>query len=145
VISIAFQGAGLTGITKERRTAAAKSVAPINFFPDDFSPGNGALIDSSIIRLHSAGYTKESEQKWLRDNYRSEQQTILLRRTSNETDRVQDCLEQRPLRRPSDLTSDGTCKSPQAKHCFEQRSAALSRKATASAKSARRGIAPNYL
>jgi len=28
---------------------------PINFFPGDLTPGDGAFIDSSIIRPHSAG------------------------------------------------------------------------------------------
>src|SRR2546421_356246 len=51
-----------------------------------------------IIRLHSARWLK-GEQKWPRDNYCSEQQTILLQRTSNEADRVQDCLEQRSAAR----------------------------------------------
>src|SRR5258707_2619517 len=113
-------------------TAAVRSIVPINFFPGDLTPGNAAFIDSSHHPAALRRVTKD-EQKWPRDNCCSEQQTVLLQRTSNEADRVQDCLEQRPLRRPSDL-SDGTCKSPQAKHCFAQRSAALSRKATAKCK-----------
>jgi hypothetical protein len=31
----------------ERMTAVVRSVVPINFFPGDLTPGNGAFIDSS--------------------------------------------------------------------------------------------------
>jgi hypothetical protein len=76
---MAFQAAGRVGKTEEERTAVANNVVPINFFPDDIPLGNRALIGSSYHPAALRPTNKKSGAGRLEDNYRSEQQTVLLR------------------------------------------------------------------
>jgi hypothetical protein len=63
----------------ERRTAAANNVVPINLFPDDLLLVNGSLIGSSCHPAALRQTNKKGRQEGLRDNYRNEQQSVLLR------------------------------------------------------------------